>query len=286
MGTSVSIPIPDRDFDPTEVAVSWRVLTRNGHRVVFATESGAPGVADDIMVTGRGLDLVVRAAGAGRHPDDRADAARKQGRSRSAYRDMLAVRRSFSIRSAGRKPASTASTRCCCPADIAPAECAATSTATSCTGSSWTPLPAGLSWPRSVTACCSPRAALTPRTGRSVLYGRKTTALTWAMERLAWRLTRITRFWDPELLPDLHRASPASPAATCQCSRKSLVHLTIRRISVTSCADRRAGGSSPPAWRATRRPTRGRHSSSTTAATCRRVGRAIPTRSQLCCRRS
>jgi putative intracellular protease/amidase len=35
-----------------------------------------------------------------------------------------------------------------------------------------------------------------PGTGHSVLYGRKTTALTWAMERLAWRLTRITRFWD------------------------------------------------------------------------------------------
>jgi putative intracellular protease/amidase len=35
-----------------------------------------------------------------------------------------------------------------------------------------------------------------PATGRSVLYGRKTTSLTWAMERLAWRLTRITRFWD------------------------------------------------------------------------------------------
>ena len=36
-----------------------------------------------------------------------------------------------------------------------------------------------------------------PGTGRSALYGRKTTALTWAMERLAWRLTRITRFWEP-----------------------------------------------------------------------------------------
>ena len=56
MGT-VLIPIPDRDFDPTEVAVSWRVLTRNGHRVVFTTESGMPAEADDIMVTGRGLDL-------------------------------------------------------------------------------------------------------------------------------------------------------------------------------------------------------------------------------------
>src|ERR1700738_2200198 len=56
MGT-VLIPIPARDFDPTEVAVSWQVLRPNGHRVVFATESGRPGVADDIMVTGRGLDF-------------------------------------------------------------------------------------------------------------------------------------------------------------------------------------------------------------------------------------
>src|ERR1700758_2972016 len=54
---SVLIPIPDRDFDPTEVAISWQVLRANGHRVVFTTESGSPGVADDIMVTGRGLDL-------------------------------------------------------------------------------------------------------------------------------------------------------------------------------------------------------------------------------------
>src|ERR1700676_3383754 len=56
MGT-VLIPIPDRDFDPTEVAVSWQVLTGAGHRVVFATESGAPASADDMMVTGRGLDV-------------------------------------------------------------------------------------------------------------------------------------------------------------------------------------------------------------------------------------
>src|ERR1700722_5818305 len=56
MGT-VLIPIPDRDFDPTEVAASWQVLRGNGHQVVFATESGAPGIADDTMGTGRGLDI-------------------------------------------------------------------------------------------------------------------------------------------------------------------------------------------------------------------------------------
>src|SRR6266851_2305739 len=52
----VLIPIPDRDFDPTEAAVSWQVLTATGHRVLFGTETGIPGTADDIMVTGRGLD--------------------------------------------------------------------------------------------------------------------------------------------------------------------------------------------------------------------------------------
>jgi len=42
---SVLIPVPDNDFDVTEVAVPWRLLTRAGHRVRFATERG--GVAPD-----------------------------------------------------------------------------------------------------------------------------------------------------------------------------------------------------------------------------------------------
>jgi putative intracellular protease/amidase len=36
----VLVPLPDRDFDVTEVAVPWRLLTRAGHEVVFATETG------------------------------------------------------------------------------------------------------------------------------------------------------------------------------------------------------------------------------------------------------
>ena len=36
----VLIPIPRRDFDPTEVAISWEVLTYLGHEVVFATPGG------------------------------------------------------------------------------------------------------------------------------------------------------------------------------------------------------------------------------------------------------
>ena len=53
----ILIPIPSRDFDPTEVAVSWSVLQRLAHSVVFATPDGRMGRADDLMLTGQGLDL-------------------------------------------------------------------------------------------------------------------------------------------------------------------------------------------------------------------------------------
>ncbi|HEY2059337.1 MAG TPA: type 1 glutamine amidotransferase domain-containing protein, partial [Amycolatopsis sp.] len=53
---NVLIPVPARDSDPSEVAVTWRVLTGAGHTVRFATPTGAPAVCDELMVTGRGLD--------------------------------------------------------------------------------------------------------------------------------------------------------------------------------------------------------------------------------------
>jgi putative intracellular protease/amidase len=34
------MPVPDTDFDTTEVAVPWRLLTDRGHSVVFATQDG------------------------------------------------------------------------------------------------------------------------------------------------------------------------------------------------------------------------------------------------------
>ena len=47
------MPVPDRDFDVTEVAVPWRVLTAAGHRVRFATEMAATvPAADPRLLTG------------------------------------------------------------------------------------------------------------------------------------------------------------------------------------------------------------------------------------------
>jgi putative intracellular protease/amidase len=50
-----------------------------------------------------------------------------------------------------------------------------------------------------------------PDTGRSVLYGRKTTSLTWSLERRAWQLARITRFWDRDYYRT-YQEQPGQPA--------------------------------------------------------------------------
>ncbi len=51
--STVLVPLPDRDFDTTEVAVPWKLLTAAGHRVVFATEKGgAPPACDPRLLTG------------------------------------------------------------------------------------------------------------------------------------------------------------------------------------------------------------------------------------------
>jgi putative intracellular protease/amidase len=49
----VLMPVPDRDFDTTEVAVPWRLLCDSGHTVTFATEDGGRAPAcDPRLLTG------------------------------------------------------------------------------------------------------------------------------------------------------------------------------------------------------------------------------------------
>lgn len=48
----ILFPLPDRDFDVTEVSVPWRLFTRAGHTVVFATETGAAVACDPLLLTG------------------------------------------------------------------------------------------------------------------------------------------------------------------------------------------------------------------------------------------
>jgi putative intracellular protease/amidase len=48
----IFVPLPDRDFDVTEVAVPWKLFTEAGHEVVFATEAGATPAADPRLLDG------------------------------------------------------------------------------------------------------------------------------------------------------------------------------------------------------------------------------------------
>jgi putative intracellular protease/amidase len=48
----VLVPLPDRDFDPTESAVPWHALREAGHEVVFATAKRATPACDPLLITG------------------------------------------------------------------------------------------------------------------------------------------------------------------------------------------------------------------------------------------
>ena len=192
--TSVLIPIPDRDFDPTEVAVSWQVLTKHGHSVVFATESGSAAAADDIMLTGRGLDiwsavpLLGRAAFVGRFLRANRDA-------RDAYARMVqSAEYQYPVRW-------TAATLDDVDALLLPGGHRARGMRGYIDSDILHRLVVeAFTRGLVVAAICHgvllAARTVDPATGRSVLHDRKTTALTWAFERRAWQLTRFTRFGD------------------------------------------------------------------------------------------
>lgn len=192
--STILIPIPDRDFDPTEVAVSWRVLTDEGHRVVFATESGKPGVADDIMVTGRGLDVWSRLPLVGAVPVV-GRMLRANGDGRHAYQKMLRSEEFLHPISWAR------ATLDGIDALLLPGGHRARGMRSYIDSQVLQRLVVDAFQRGTIVAAICHGVLLAarsvdPETGRSVLHGHKTTALTWALERTAWRLTRLTRFWD------------------------------------------------------------------------------------------
>jgi putative intracellular protease/amidase len=56
----ILFPLPDKDFDPTEVALAWQILKDYGINVVFATENGDKPEADLITLYGKGLNHITR----------------------------------------------------------------------------------------------------------------------------------------------------------------------------------------------------------------------------------
>jgi putative intracellular protease/amidase len=191
----VLIPLPARDFDPSEAAVSWQVLSNAGHILTFATPDGRPAIADEMMLTGQGLDLW------GKIPLLRnwpliGLLMRANSDARGAYAAMIAdVSYSTPLRwdavdtsafdglllpgghrARGMREYLESKTLQEYVVDFFEAE-------------------------KPVAAICHgvllAARSISKRTGRSVLHGYRTTALTWALEQSAWKVARITRFWDP-----------------------------------------------------------------------------------------
>ena len=53
----ILMPLPKIDFDPSESALPWELLTHRGHDFTFATPDGSPGEADKRMIDGNQLGL-------------------------------------------------------------------------------------------------------------------------------------------------------------------------------------------------------------------------------------
>jgi putative intracellular protease/amidase len=190
---NVLIPLPRRDFDPSEVAVPWRVLIAAGHRVTFATPDGKPASADPIMISGEGLD-----------PWGWMPGLRKLtlfGRllraNAVARRDYAALLKDSAFNTPLRWDAvnPTSFDGLLLPGG----HCAKGVREYLESPLLQAAVAAFFAADKPVAAICH-GVVLAARSqgvdGRSVLHGRRTTALTWALEKSAWSLTRLTRFWD------------------------------------------------------------------------------------------
>jgi putative intracellular protease/amidase len=192
----VLILLPARDFDPSEAAVSWQVLVNAGHVVAFATPDGRPAVADDMMLTGQGLDPW-GAVPLLRNLPLMGLLMRANRDARKAYAAMIA---DPNYRAPQRWDAVDASGfdglllpgghRARGMRDYLESETLQRHVASFFEAE------------RPVAAICHgvllAARSISKHTGRSVLSGYRTTALTWALERSAWKLARVTRFWDPD----------------------------------------------------------------------------------------
>lgn len=169
----VLIPLPREGFDPTEAGVPWRELTRRGHTVRFATPTGAVAQADPRMVHGTDLGPLKNML--------RADA-----NGRAAYEAMLADP-DFNSPWDYEQAAIQSIDGLLLPGGHAPGmrKYLESTTLQGITKTAFEhDIPVGAICHGVVLA-----ARAQTDSGRSVLYGRKTTALTKIQELTAWMLT-------------------------------------------------------------------------------------------------
>lgn len=228
----ILIPIPAHDFDPSEVAISWRVLTSFGHEVFFATPDGGKAEADPIMVTGRGLDPWSPLPFIGRFRLI-GHLLRADARARRAYKALL-------LDPAFLKPLCWAALE---PRDydgllLPGGHCSRGMREYLESRELQAFVATFFDAEKPVAAICHgvllAARSISPKTGRSVLYGRKTTALTWAQERAAWHIGRIGRFWDPNYYRT-YNEKPGEPEGYMSVEQEVTRALASPRDFLTVC---------------------------------------------------
>jgi putative intracellular protease/amidase len=172
----ILFPLPSRGFDPTETSIPWKALIDAGHEVVFATPDGRLATADPRILTGRGFGPFrqwlrarpharevyrqMEASEAFRHPlpyveldPDDFDGVLLTG---GHAKDMKSYLESEAVQAL---------------------------------------VIAHMKAGKPVGAICHgvliPARAIDPETGKSILHGRKTTALTKKQELSAWAMTGL-----------------------------------------------------------------------------------------------
>jgi putative intracellular protease/amidase len=169
----VLMPLPSEDFEPTEAAVPWRCLRSAGIEVVFATPDGKPGRCDPLALQG----VVFGTIGAKRQDGE----LYREMEQDAAYRDPIHYRdievESFDALhlTGGHAPGM----RPYLESEILHAKAVEF-----------------FAQQKIVSAICHGPIVLArakdPATNRSVLHGRRMTALTKMLERSGWLLTRWT----------------------------------------------------------------------------------------------
>lgn len=173
---SILMPLPTEGFDPTETAVPWKVLTKEGKEVRFATPGGKPGDADPIMVTGKGLGILSGLLRA--NEDARQSYARMTADSKFQkplmWKDLRASDFEALVLPGGHAPGMREYLESSILQNIVVDFFRAGK-------------PVGAICHGVVLACRS----LDAKTGKSVLFDKKTTALLKSQEMAAWMLTRV-----------------------------------------------------------------------------------------------
>ncbi len=201
MNKTIIMPLPTRDFDPTEVSIPWKILKDEGFDVVFATVDGKRGYCDPVMITGEGLDpwgwipglKKFRVVGL---------FLRGNKSSRIAYQELerddnfLNPKRYDELKVSDFAGMSLPGGHA-----VGIKQYLEDQTLQNFVAKFFETLDEQENH-KPIAAICHgvvlAARSQSPTLNRSVLFGKKTTALTWSLEKSAWDLTKyFARFWDP-----------------------------------------------------------------------------------------